>query len=402
MVIRIKGEKMTAHMKTRTENKISSNRVLIIHPALAPYRLDLFNELSGKLSIEIVFLESNVDGNHFDQTRLQAALKVTPLYAKSRKILGKSVPVNITRYISEFRPQVVVTSEFSITTAIVALYKIILNQNEKFSHVIWTDDNPKSISSDSLLRIMVRKLLSGLVDGWIFISNEAKDLYSYKYKCNQASAVVPIIHSDKAFRQLLEGSIEYSQKLIHLYNLDEKKVLLYTGRLVSIKGLDHLLESFAIVARSRPNAILVIVGDGPEKSNLHSLSQRLGIAKNVIFVGRLEGVSLYAWYLVANVFTLPSLVERFGAVVNEALISGLPCIVSENAGARILIDEGINGSIIDPTKHDRYSTAIVNWLDKESRSSFCPNVKPSRMHVSFEDAVESVVALTQSFAGPSD
>ena len=68
----------------------------------------------------------------------------------------------------------------------------------------------------------------------------------------------------------------------------------------------------------------------------------LGIDANVRFVGRYEGEELTAWYRVSQVFALASHIERFGAVVNEALISGLPAVVSNNVGARILIDEGIN------------------------------------------------------------
>ena len=70
---------------------------------------------------------------------------------------------------------------------------------------------------------------------------------------------------------------------------------------------------------------------------------------NVIFTGRLEGDDLNLWYNIANCFILPSYQEPFGAVTNEALLAGCWCIISNKAGSRCLIQEGINGYTFTPT-----------------------------------------------------
>lgn len=104
-----------------------------------------------------------------------------------------------------------------------------------------------------------------------------------------------------------------------------KKVIMFVGRLVKVKGVDILIRAFALI--NHPDAALVIVGDGPERKSLERIVSELGVSDRVIFTGwRDDAPKLVS---VADVFVLPSLSEGLPQSLLEALAHGVPCIVSD-------------------------------------------------------------------------
>jgi len=103
--------------------------------------------------------------------------------------------------------------------------------------------------------------------------------------------------------------------------------ILFVGRLVYYKGLDVLLKAVAQV----PGVSCVIVGEGPLKTGLYSLAQRLGILSRVRFIDPLPEYLYPGIYHCANLFVLPSIerTEAFGIVGLEALAAGLPLVTTE-------------------------------------------------------------------------
>ena len=367
-------------------------RLLVIHLSLTPYRLDIFNTMEKISKLKLVLLTENNANQHFDQDELRTRLDTNPVYLTRKiKILDRVVPFGIQEYIDEFDPDVIITSEFSVTTCIVAFLKRM--KRSRFLHIIWTDDNQEMIKTDALRRHVARWLLRQQADGWIFSSHEIKNHYENAFKITAPSAVVPIIHDEQTFRHQLVKSEELFKKIVADYDLFGKGILLFVGRLVELKGIDLLLRAYAIVLTQIDNTVLLIVGNGEELENLEALASELEILSHVQFVGWYEGVELAAWYRVGHVFTLASLYEPFGVVVNEALLAGLPSIVSYNAGASSLIDDGINGSIVDPTDTEHFTQELIKWLKIAEPLIVDKPVKANLMNTTFSDAEISIVDL---------
>jgi glycosyltransferase involved in cell wall biosynthesis len=374
-------------------NSGNKPRILIIHPALAPYRVDIFNAMSKIGELKLTLLTKNNANQHFDQSELLSRLDMKPDYV-SRKIIAfnRDFPLDIGERIDGFGPDIVITTEFSFTTCIVAMCKLI--RKKKFFHVIWTDDNQESIKKDSIFRRRARWLLTHVVDGWIFISHESQHHYANEFAVTQLSAIVPIIHDEQSFRSQLKQSGELSKKIVAEYDLLGKRVLLFVGRLVEIKGIDLLLRAYADVVVNVDDTMLIIVGEGKERENLEALVSKLEINAHVMFVGRYEGMDLAAWYRVGQIFALASRFERYGAVVNEALLAGLPAVVSKNVGARSLIDEGVNGSVIFPEDTARFTDELIKWLERVKPLAVEEQpVRPNLMNTKFCDAAKSVSNL---------
>ncbi|NLE58583.1 MAG: glycosyltransferase family 4 protein [Planctomycetes bacterium] len=128
------------------------------------------------------------------------------------------------------------------------------------------------------------------------------------------------------------------------------RVFLYVGRLVKLKGLDHLLEAWARVGwgSELPDASLLLIGDGPERGSLSAMIDRLGL-QNVRMLGAVDYDSLPPYYALADVFVIPTLEDNWSLVVPEAMTCGLPILSSIYNGCwPELVHDGINGFTFDP------------------------------------------------------
>jgi glycosyltransferase involved in cell wall biosynthesis len=107
--------------------------------------------------------------------------------------------------------------------------------------------------------------------------------------------------------------------------------LLYVGRLMSYKGLDHILRALAVLRDRDRRAHLRVVGTGPAEGELRELASDLGLEGQVEFLGEVGDDALLQEYARASCLLLLSSAEAYGLVVAEALASGTPCIVAKSA-----------------------------------------------------------------------
>jgi glycosyltransferase involved in cell wall biosynthesis len=125
-----------------------------------------------------------------------------------------------------------------------------------------------------------------------------------------------------------------------------RPVILFASKLQTRKHCDHLVQAYrAMLATSPSQPYLVIVGDGEERANLEALCRQLGLT-GVRFAGFQNQSVLPRYFRLAGVFVLPSRHEPWGLIVNEAMASGCPVIVSSDVGsAPDLITNGVEGFI---------------------------------------------------------
>jgi len=122
----------------------------------------------------------------------------------------------------------------------------------------------------------------------------------------------------------------------------EAPVFLYVGRLAAEKNIGLLAGLWPEIRATRPDAHLVLVGDGPLRPELEN---RLPEAR---FTGTRNGEDLASHYASADYFLFPSLTETYGNVVAEAMASGLGVLAYRYAAAAQLIEDGGNGWTVPP------------------------------------------------------
>ncbi len=146
------------------------------------------------------------------------------------------------------------------------------------------------------------------------------------------------------------------------FGMNGARKLLYVGRVSREKGLDHLIDAFNRLRSKRENVELVVVGDGPYKSEL----EQNVTDKKVVFVGYQRGEQLARLYASADVFVFPSTTDTFGNVVLEAQASGVPAVVASKGGPAEQVTPGVNGFVVDPDDSLEMAEAIATLLDDES------------------------------------
>lgn len=142
--------------------------------------------------------------------------------------------------------------------------------------------------------------------------------------------------------------------------------LLFVGRLRYYKGLDTLLQALTYV----PEARLTVVGEGPMRKTWKELSQTLGLAGRVTFVGQVDDADLPGYYQRADLFVLPAnaRAEAFGTVLLEAMASGLPSITTEvGTGTSWIVQDGVTGFVVPPKDPSVLAEAIQRMKDVSLR-----------------------------------
>lgn len=339
----------------------TKKKILIIHPALAPYRVDFFNYLYKIYDAHLIFLRNNLYSIDFNQVNLKAQLKGSFKFL-SEGINLKSIIVyrkGIIKSIKEIQPEIVVTHEYTLISLQVAIYNLF---NKNFKQVIWTADNKTMLESLGYFNYLRKKTLLSLVDGISVYTEDVKEIMMAKFKLqSNVVGVFPNVQNELSLNRDLPEKIATVPSLIKY--LLTQHVILYVGRLATVKNIPHLIKAFKLAEMKGLNAKLIIVGDGVLKENL--LASVKG-NNNIIMTGKVEGYELDFYYKVADLFVLPSLFEPFGAVVNESLIFGTPVFCSNKAGAKNLILPGVNGELIDPN-HSPFtlSEMLVSFFENK-------------------------------------
>lgn len=148
--------------------------------------------------------------------------------------------------------------------------------------------------------------------------------------------------------------------------------LLYVGRLMRYKGVDHILEALAVLRERNRRSNLRVVGTGPAEGELRSLVSRLDLEGQVEFLGEVKEEALAKEYARASCLLLLSSAEAYGLVVAEALASGTPCIVARAAALTEFTAEPGCIGVGWPPEPEEVADAISHVLDEGPRLKVGP------------------------------
>jgi len=148
---------------------------------------------------------------------------------------------------------------------------------------------------------------------------------------------------------------------------DDKFQVLWAGRMLGWKRVDTLIRAFSPLLRERPDAILTLVGDGPERKRLQQLAKEILTSGSYRFIAPLPVAEVLQLMRQHNVYVLPSnAYEGWGAVINEAMAEGCIVMASEAAGAaKSVIRHGENGLLFAPGDWKKLSELLCHVASNE-------------------------------------
>ncbi|MFH1326333.1 MAG: glycosyltransferase family 4 protein [Candidatus Falkowbacteria bacterium] len=197
--------------------------------------------------------------------------------------------------------------------------------------------------------------------------------------------------------KLRRTSKKTRKQLIEKYNLQNKKILLQVGRLVKRKGVDKALEAMLQVLNEVPDLMYIIIGDGPEISNIQY--QISNIKNHVILITDASNEEVEAWYNLCDIFIMPARnidgdFEGFGIVYLEANVHGKPVIAGDSGGVRDAVQNGVNGLLVNPESVEEISKAIVKLCkDEELAKKLGEQGREWVKKFSWEGQVNKIVKL---------
>lgn len=149
----------------------------------------------------------------------------------------------------------------------------------------------------------------------------------------------------------------------------DPNLVIYVGRLVPYKGCDYLLRAMQLVQKHRPEARLVVIGDGTFRTALEQLNGELGVGAT--FLGELPQPSIRPWLEQARVFCGPSVThedgmrEAFGNVFSESQSMGVPVVSFHHGGIPETMREGITGLLAPERDVEQLAAHLRRYLEDD-------------------------------------
>ena len=222
--------------------------------------------------------------------------------------------------------------------------------------------------ANTLLKRKIKKKLKWLM----------KLTFKNATKCFPISNYTKIILEENGIKSenllVIPGGVDLSKfspdvdylKIAQKYRLVNKRVILTVARLEEHKGHDLVIKSLPGALEKIPNLIYLIVGEGSEKQRLKKLVGDLGLQNKVIFTGYVPQKNIPEYYMLCDVFVMPSRETRirrhwfegFGIAYLEANACGKPVIGGASGGIGDAIIHGQTGLLVNPNNIKEISNAL--------------------------------------------
>lgn len=298
-----------------------------------------------------------------DDVTFPEGVKLISLDVKS----SMSSPIALARFLKEVKPDFLISMPTIIS--IPAILGYLLAGQKQTKLVIYQGDTLTSdvaIDHKNSLRMQILPWLARLLypwaDGLTTVSEGVLDILKQDripIPHNRLAVIPnPVDVEDFRNRSLAEPD--------HPWLLNKQSsVIISLGRLIKRKNFPLLLNAFAIV-RSKLDAKLIILGEGPEREFLEKLIVNLGLEKDV----SLAGHSKNPWSNIAkaDVFVMSSIDEAFCLALVEAMACGVPVVSTDaiGGGPRSILEDGKYGNLVPRDNVDTLAQTIYQLLSSQS------------------------------------
>ena len=272
----------------------------------------------------------------------EAGLPVTTMALKGA--IDIASPFKLARIIGKEQPAIIHVHNFKDATT--ALRARTLSRNK----------NVRIVMTRHLVKAAKRKSIYNKLDAMIFVSHLAK---------NEFMSTSPVIDATKV--HVIHNSIKH--KTVTAENTPNKELtLMFHGRLSPEKGIDTLLQAYAMAAL--PNARLVIAGSGNDEyvKELHNMAEKAGIAQQISWLGHVTDI--HPLIEKADIGVCPSRVREAGSLsVLEYMSHGKPVVASNNGSQPEYITNGKSGLLVAPDDIEKLAAAMKALADAGQRSA---------------------------------
>jgi 1,2-diacylglycerol 3-alpha-glucosyltransferase len=350
---------------------VKSDRVAILFDRLGPYhwaRLQSAARHFRVVAVETCTVTPEYEWERMEKPRAFDRVTLFDEMSEGRSPKGALLRKKMTKALHEADPAVAMIPGWGTPASLIALEWCLQNQRPA---IVMSESNAfdekRYALAESIKRIVVSLFSAGLAGGQL----QMEYLIALGLPRNRVFTGYDVVDNEY-FRQNADELRSQASEVRRKYGLP-KNYFLASARFVPKKNLPTLIRAYAgyrELAGNRDDGQqttenrpwdLVLLGDGPLRAVLSSLISDLRLHGHVHLPGFVQYRELPVYYALANVFVHASTTEQWGLVVNEAMATGLPVIVSNRCGCvPDLVAEGKNGFTFDPASVKSLSKLMLD------------------------------------------
>lgn len=345
------------------ENKENKEiKILFVHHTAMWYRKPFFRILSELYNIEFLF--TNVEG--YNQTYgTHLSQDIPGMEGINYKVIPNRWGIAwgaIKRAMGKY--DILVGGSWDTPTDVFeTFFYFLITKIRKKTFIIWREDWDWEVKTT---KRKLAKFLAGFfsrgADAILVPGSKQREFYMGMGVSPEKIFIMPNVSN----LTLKEEDYSYRDKISLELNLKDKKTILFVGRLIKLKGVQYLLNAFQKLNKKMKDVVLIIVGDGECREELEKLAYDLKLEDIVYFQGNVDHDLLGAYYLLADVFVLPSITTHHAdacpLVVNEAMYFKKPVITSDAVGTTFMIENGVNGFVVPERDSESLCQALYTIL----------------------------------------
>jgi L-malate glycosyltransferase len=254
------------------------------------------------------------------------------------------------------------------------------------------DLNDPGAALSALARLFARP-----TDAAVCVSEAVRELTVSRYHVRAER--IRIAHNGIALEGMRGAAGERGRVRAELDIEAGRPVLAIIGRLHPVKGHRALIGMLPAILRGCPRALLLVIGDGPERAACEALARSLGLGRQVRFLGRRSDVP----HLLpaVDLVLMPSQSEGLGLAAIEALAAARPVIAFAVGGLPEVVIEGVNGRLVPPGDCQAFANAVVDTLrDTAKRFSYARGAASSAQRFGVQRHVQRLIECYRMALAP--
>jgi glycosyltransferase involved in cell wall biosynthesis len=318
-------------------------RIAVIFDNFGPYHIARLTALAKECelaAIEMHRLSSEYDWLPRGQVGFSCQTLVVPDWS------GHDVRTALRTALDEARPDAVFVPGWSSGAAITALSWA---QAAEVPAILMSDSRAEDASRNWLLEWIKRQIVAGFAGA--LVAGTAHRNYARALGVPEAFIETGYDVVDNVHFAANAAAARSEECRLRAELMLPKAYFLVSARLIEKKNLIFMLNAYSHYRAEAPHEPLdlVIIGEGPMRPMLKAHLRQLGLVPHVHLPGFIQYGILPFYYGLATALIMPSMTDQWGLVVNEAMASGLPVLVSTGAGAaQDLVAHGVNGYTFNP------------------------------------------------------
>lgn len=353
-------------------------RILYLTNIPSPYRIDFFNKLSEKNEVTVLF-ERPFDKDRNKNWTKNKQIKFNAVHIEKKR--------DIIKYLNLFKKDIIVITNYSDFNETLAIFYMKMKKIKFFLEI-----DGGIIKNDNYLKKFLKKYLISSASRYLSPSSEADN-----YLINYGAKKEKIFRYN--FSSVTETDLNKNLSLLDKKNelkkqlkITEDKVIIAVGQFIYRKGFDILIKASSKISG---DVGIYIIGDNPSKEYI-DLCENVG-TKNIHFVGFQDSESLKNYYVVSDLFVLPTREDIWGLVINEAISFGLPTITTNNCLAGLaLIEDGQNGYIVDVDNVEQLASVINQVITDDNLQQ---QIRKNNLELAKEYTIENMTTMHEKIFG---